>query len=144
MPRRLFQKKNLIIDGIREPSGETTETVQSSIQRLFNEKLKLKPEIDNVNRIGSKGNKSDNRLRSVIIRMTKFHHHQECLKSAPKLKGTDININEDVCKATLEIRKSKIEELKLKRRQGYIANFAGTDIVGKKSMQSQQTNGDCV
>ena len=66
MPRRLFQKKNLIIDGIREPSGETTETLQSSIQRLFNEKLKLKPEIDNVNRIGSKGNKSDNRLRSVI------------------------------------------------------------------------------
>ena len=137
------RKNNLIIDGIPEPSGETTETLQSSIQRLFNEKLKLKPEIDNVHRIGSKGNKSDNRPRSVIIRMTKFHHRQECLKSAPKLKGTDIYINEDVCKATLEIRKSKIEELKLKRRQGYIAYFAGTDIVVKKRMQNQQRNGDC-
>ena len=81
------RKNNLIIDGIPEPSGETTETLQSSIQMLFNEKLKLKPEIDNLHRIGSKGNKSDNRPRSVIIRMTKFHHRQECLKSSPKLKG---------------------------------------------------------
>ena len=31
----------------------------------------------------------------------------------------------------------------MKRRQGYIANFAGTDIVVKKRMQNQKRNGDC-
>ena len=76
--RCLCHRKNLIIiDGIPEPPGVTTETLQCSIQRLFYEKLKLKTEIDNMHRIGSKGNKRDNRPRSVIIRMTKFHHRQE-------------------------------------------------------------------
>ena len=46
-----------------------------------------------------------------------------CLKSAPKLKGTKIFINEDLSRATLDIRRRKLDELKERRAQGYIAYF---------------------
>lgn len=73
--------------------------------------------------------------------MSKVSHRQECLKSASKLKGTDIYLNEDVCKATLDIRRGKLDELKLKRRQGFIAYFSGTNIIVKERREYKQENG---
>ena len=46
-------------------------------------------------------------------------------------KGTDVFLNEDVSHATFEIRNSKMEELREKRRQGLIAYFSGTKIITK-------------
>ena len=54
-----------------------------------------------------------------------------CLKSAPKLKGTKIFINEDLSRATLDIRRRKLDELKEIRAQGYIAYFRGINIITK-------------
>ena len=45
--------------------------------------------------------------------------------------GTDIYLNEDVSKATMEIRKAKLQELCDKIRQGLIAFFSVTTPVTK-------------
>ena len=65
-------------------------------------------------------------LRNVVYRCVLG------LRKAPKLKGTNIFINEDVCKATMEIRKTKLKELKEKREQGFIAYFSGADLITKE------------
>ena len=54
------------------------------------------------------------------------------MKFAPRLKGSNLYINEDVSKATHEIRKLKMHELKEKRKQGLIAYFSGIQLIVKK------------
>ena len=47
---------------------------------------------------------------------------------------------EDISKATLDIRKIKLNELKEKQQQGFIAYFSGTELVVKpRKNSSQQT-----
>ena len=57
-------------------------------------------------------------------------------KSVPKLKGTNIYVNEDVCKATLDIRKSKMGELKERKSQGYITYFSGSKLITKNRYEN--------
>ena len=56
----------------------------------------------------------------------------ECVRAAPRLKGTNVYINEDVSRATLNIRREKLDELREKRRKGYIAYFSGAKLVVKE------------
>ena len=54
------------------------------------------------------------------------------------MKGTNIYVNEDVWKATLDIRKSKTGELKeRKKKQGYIAYFSGSKLITKTRYESK-------
>ena len=109
------RRNNIIVDGVMEEDGETTEKLQRDIEKPFSEKkLDLKPAIDNIHRLGSKFNKRDSRPRSVIVKLTRFQDRQNCLKRSRLLRGTNVYINEDVCKATADIRKQKLEEQKLK------------------------------
>ena len=126
------RRNNIIVDGVMEVDGETTEKLQRDIEKLFSEKLDLKPAIDNIHRLGSKFNKRDTRPRSVIVKLTRFQDRQNCLKRSRLLRGTNVYINEDVCRATADIRKQKLEELKIKRSQGYIAYFSGVNICNSK------------
>ena len=64
-----------------------------------------------------------------------------CLKSAPKLKGTKIFINEDLSRAALDIRRRKLDELKEKRAQGYIAYFSGINIITKAKTDNPRNVG---
>jgi hypothetical protein len=92
-------------------------------------KLQVEVQLDGANRVGSSGTRD--RPRPIIVRFRTFTDRQKCMKATSKLKGSNIYINEDVSKATSEIRKAKMDELKEKRRQGYIAYFSGVDIVCK-------------
>ena len=113
---------------------------RSDIEKLFSEKLDLKPAIDNIHRLGSKFNKRDTRPRSVIVKLTRFQDRQNCLKRSRLLRGTNVYINEDVCRATADIRKQKLEELKIKRSQGYIAYFSGVNIIVKNRKPHEPTD----
>ena len=72
--------------------------------RFLQDKLQISPRIEKIPRIGTA--KGD-RPRSVIIKMQQFRDKQRCLRLASKLKSTNVYLNEDVSKATLEIRKKK-------------------------------------
>ena len=103
------RRNNIIVDGVMDEDGETAEKLQRDIEKLFSEKLDLKPAIDNIHRLGSKFNKRDSRPRSVIVKLTRFQDRQNCLKRSRLLRGTNVYINEDVCRATADIRKQKLE-----------------------------------
>ena len=123
------RKNNLIIDGLDEKKEENNEMLQVMVERLFRDNLEMTPDIDIIHRLGKTNN---GRPRAVIVKLKTFSERQECLRKAPKLKGTNIFINEDVCKATMEIRKTKLKELKEKREQGFIAYFSGADLITKE------------
>ena len=122
------RRNNIIVDGVR---WRRMVRLQRDIEKLFSEKLDLKPAIDNIHRLGSKFHKRDTRPRSGIVKLTRFQDRQNCLKRLQLLRGTNVYINEDICRETADIRKQKLEELKIKRSQGYIAYFSGVNIIVK-------------
>ena len=128
------RRNNLILDGIPERSGETNENLQVAVVNIFKEKMNVNANVEIAHRLGRSGNPNHNpsRPRQVIVKMRNFSDRQACIRSASKLKGTNIYINEDLSRASLEIRKTRLPELQEKRRQGLIAYFSGTKIITKQ------------
>ena len=56
----------------------------------------------------------------------------KCLKYPRNLKGTSFYINEDVNPATTANKREKLDELKQKRAEWYVAYFAGVNIIAKR------------
>ena len=123
------RRTNIVVDGIPERNDENNEQLQASVANFFKEKLSIDPDIEVVHRIGRT---LGDRPRSVMIKLRQYKHRQECLNSASKLRGTNVFLNEDVSKATMQIRKEKLPELKEKRRQGFIAYFSGSTLITKQ------------
>ena len=124
------RRNNIIIDGIPERKDENEEVLLRDVNNLVSNKLDIEMDIDVCHRLGNK-NISSNRPRPTIVRLASHSQRDKCLKSSHKLKGTNIFINEDVSKTTHEIRKSKLDLLKEKRRQGFKAYFSDVDVVIK-------------
>ena len=124
------RRNNLRVEGVTEIENENHERLQYHIQKMFSEKLKVDVSLESVHRIG--GGPSDGRKpRALIAKLKTYAERQACLRSAANLKGTNIYLNEDVSRATHEIRSSKMEELREMRRQGLVAYFSGTRIISK-------------
>ena len=123
------RRENVIVDGLDESSDENKETLQVQVQDILSNKLNINPVVVDVHRLGKniKG-----KSRPVIVKLASFEERQKCLKFAPRLKGSNLYINKDVSKATHEIRKLKMHELKEKRKQGLIAYFSGIQLIVKK------------
>ncbi|KAK4306404.1 hypothetical protein Pmani_021783 [Petrolisthes manimaculis] len=76
------RRNNLRITGLLEEKGnDTWEQTLSSVAKIS---LSSRP-------------------RAVIVRLEKFNEREAVIRNAKKLKGTGININEDLCPASLEI-----------------------------------------
>ena len=125
-----LRKNNLRFEGIPESNNENYEQSQAKIQSLISEKLDLNIKLESANRIGNRI--ENNKPRPIIARLSNFSDRQKCLRAAYKLKGSNVYINDDVSRRTIEIRNTKMEELKEKRRQGYIAYFSGSNLIVKK------------
>ena len=74
------------------------EKFQVAICKLFNEKLEVNPEITECRRIASK--ELSSKPRPVMIKLKNDGDRLKCMKSATKLTGTNVCLNEDVCKTT--------------------------------------------
>jgi hypothetical protein len=126
------RRNNLIIVGLDEIKEENNEKLHVHVKKLFGEKFQVKADIETVHRLGRP---DSNRTRATIVKFKSFVDRQACLRSSAKLKGPRIFLSEDLSRASLEIRKSKLEELREKRRQGFIAYFSGVNIVTKKRQE---------
>ena len=87
-----------------EQPDENSETLQVSVQNLLNDKLDMTPEIDFVHRVGRAVSE---RPRAVIVKLKTFKVRQECLKRSPRLKGTNIYINEDISKPLMKLGRQR-------------------------------------
>ena len=71
------------------------------------------------------------RPRAIVAKFLKFGDRDLVLRSAPKLKGSNIFVNEDLCEASLEKRKIQLPALQEARRNGKIAYFRHTKLIVK-------------
>ena len=112
------RRNNLIVDGLPEAKQENSEILQKKLVSTFESKFEVSPDIVAVHRLGSRTDLSDG-PRPIIVKFKDLEQRQICLHSAPKLKGTNLFLRDDVCQTTLDIRRSKLSELKSKRAQGW-------------------------
>ena len=123
------KRNNIVVDGIPERNDENNEKLQASVVNLFKEKLSIDPDIEVVYRIGRK---MGDRPRSVMIKLRQYKHRQECLNSASKLRGTNVFLNEDVSKATMQIRKDETEISDITLMEDEIESVFASMISGNK------------
>lgn len=145
------RRANIIIDGLEDKTDETPEQTQHKVQSLLKEKLDVSIQLENASRIGRntasssvEGAAARSKPRMVLVRFNKISERQSVMKQSSKLKGTNVFLNDDVCRATMDIRRGKLEELKMKRKQGFIAYFSGADIkvVGRRQNTVVSENGE--
>ena len=86
---------NLSIDGIAEVENETWEQTEEILQNLFKEKLQL--ESISVERALRVGNKEKNNKQTIAVKLARLKKTRE----TRKLKGKNININENYSRETL-------------------------------------------
>lgn len=126
------RKSNIKVDGLQESPNETWEQTQKKVESLIKEKLNVDVSLESALRIGKTDVRQDNdrpvRPRPIIARFVRYQQKREVMMRVSKLKGTNVYFNDDVCAATLEKRKPKIEELREMRKQGFIAYFSDCDI----------------
>ena len=121
------RRDNLRIDGIAELENETWEQTEEILHNLFKGKLEL--ENISVERAHRVGNKGKNNKRTIVLKLASFKDKLKIISEARKLKGTNISINEDYSKETLEIRKEKWKEVKELRKNGTYAILVYDKVV---------------
>ena len=129
------RRDNLRIDGIAELENETWEQTEEILHNLFKEKLEL--ENISVERAHRVGNKGKNKKRTIVLKLASFKDKLKIISEARKLKGTNISINEDYSKETLEIRKEKWKEVKQLRKNGTYAILVYDKVVIKGKYRKQ-------
>ena len=129
------RRDNLRIDGIAELENETWEQTEEILHNLFKEKLEL--ENISVERAHRVGNKGKNDKRTIVLKLASFKDKLKIISGARKLKGTNISINEDYSKETLEIRKEKWKEVKELRKNGTYAILVYDKVVIKGKYRKQ-------
>ena len=129
------RRDNLRIDGIAELENETWEQTEEILHNLFKEKLELENIL--VERAHRVGNKGKNDKRTIVLKLASFKDKLKIISEARKLKGTNISINEDYSKETLEIRKEKWKEVKELRKNGTYAILVYDKVVIKGKYRKQ-------
>lgn len=137
------RRNNLQIVGLDEnQGGETWEQTASKVSKLLEEKLELPGvQMERAHRVG-RG--MDRGPRPIIARFARFQDREAARRNAVKLRGTNVFFNEDLCKASQEIRKAKLPLLKQARSEGKIAYFSHTKLVIREHQPrvSVSANGD--
>ena len=132
------RRKNLRISGLAELPNENSEQTIRAVQELVDDKLCVSDvKIANAFRVNNSS--FDDQPRQIIANLISEKDKISCLKSGSKLKNTSIFINDDVSAATMSIRKTKLPELKRKRREGFIAYFSGAKLVTRRR-RNNRTN----
>ena len=131
------RRNNLRISGLQEQPGETWEQTANKVTQLLEDKLQLtQVNLERAHRVGPN---EHSHTRTIVARFEKYNEREAALRSAKKLKGTGIYFNEDLCPASLEIKKQQLPQMKQAREAGKIAYFRHTRLI-IKDRTSQQSS----
>lgn len=125
---REIRRKNIVIRGVEDKDKEKGEETMCEMITVI-QKLGVqinKEEIDEVKRIGSY---KEDRQRPILAKLTSGNKKWEILNNTTKLKGTNIWIDEDYTKETMEERKRLIPIMKEAREQGHRAYLKHNKLV---------------
>ena len=116
--------------------NKTWEQTEKILQNLFKEKLQLENiSVETVLRVGN--GKGKYNKRTIVVKLASFKDKLKIISEARKLKGTNISINEDYSKETLEIRKEKLKEVKELRKNGAYAILVYDKVATKGKYRKQ-------
>ena len=109
------RRNNLRIDGLEEEHGETWEQTEEKVIKLFEEDLGVTGiEIERAHRTGKKNNKN----RTIVMKLLNYKDKVRILKHCYKLKGTNIFVNEDFSKETVNIRRDLMKQITERKENG--------------------------
>lgn len=108
------RRSNLIVYGVPEPEGETSETLEKAVNEgIINKILDLEPvAIERIHRLGRAG---PNKTRPVIFKLLDAREKTAILKNGFKLKDTEFSIGEDFSRKLRETRKKLWDSAKKNR-----------------------------
>ncbi|XP_065683257.1 uncharacterized protein LOC136096051 [Hydra vulgaris] len=110
------RRNNLRIEGLSENEKEYWDETELKVLNIFEEKLNLKGIV--IERAHRSGKIEAGRPRSIVMKLLNYKDKVQVLKSASKLKGSGIYINEDYPLETASIRKKLFEQMKIHRKNG--------------------------
>ena len=131
------RQDNTGFDGIKETKGETWNDCEEKVQDMFAQKLGLDGiEIEHAHRVKRDSRDSNtNRPRTIVVKLLRFKDKTKIFQNSNKLKGQNIFINNDFSKATLELRKDLMVEVKRLRELRKIAYLNYTTIVSREKVE---------
>ena len=131
------RRNNIRIDGIKEMKGETWNDCEEEVQDMFAQKLGLDGiETECAHRVKLNNRDSNtNRPRTIVMKLLRLKDKTKIFQNANKLKGQNICINNDFSKATLELKKDFMIEVKRLRELGKIAYLNYTTIVSREKVE---------
>ena len=130
-------RNNIRIDGIKETKGEAWNDCEEKVQGMFAQKLRLDGiETERAHRVkrNSRGSNT-NRPRTIVVKLLRFKDKTNIFQNANKLKGQNLFTNNDFSKATLEVMKDLMVEVKRLRELGKIAYLNYTTIVSREKVE---------
>ena len=135
------RRNNLRIYGITGTKDKSWEKCEEHADHVFSQKLGLKNiRIERANRVKRKKGDKSKKPRPIVCSLLSFKDKKLILKSANKLKGTNIFIDEDYSFETMKYRKQLWDEVKYLRSQGNIAYLNDRSIVNKGMRKNINTN----
>ena len=128
------RRNNLRIDGVIESEKETWEETEEKVLNIFTNELGIREAIviERAHRTKKRRHSTnENRPQTIVLKLLNYKDKQKILKSAKKLRGTGIFINEDFSRETVEIRKKKWEKVLELRAQGKYAILQYDQIISR-------------
>ncbi|XP_077492319.1 uncharacterized protein LOC144103492 [Amblyomma americanum] len=117
-PDNRSRRSNLIIYGIEEQENETPQSLQDTVEKIFDEKLEIKTAgFERIHRLGRKEASDDSIHRPVILKLFDYRDKTNILGNCTMLKQTGYKIGEDFSRAVREVRKKLWERTKVNRDQ---------------------------
>ncbi|KAK3893781.1 hypothetical protein Pcinc_002416 [Petrolisthes cinctipes] len=133
---------NLRISGLKEqPIGETWEQTAVNVSKILEDKLQLPSvNLERAHRVGPAAAAASSHPRAVVVRFRNFSDREAAIRNASKLKGTGIYINEDLCPASLKIKKKQFLLMKKAREDGKIAFFRHTRLIIRERIDQRSSS----
>ncbi|XP_069990650.1 uncharacterized protein [Penaeus vannamei] len=96
------RKYNLCISGIPEDKNENWQQSHWKVSQFLRRHINLTPDLERAHRVG----KQKDKPRDIVVKFTRFQNRESVLQDRRMLAGTRVYVNEDLCPATLDIRRT--------------------------------------
>lgn len=122
---RELRKNNVVMFGIKEPVNENREQLKETIQSVLKDKMKVIIALTEINDFLRMGRREPKKNRPILVKFVTYWKKMEVMAQRSNLKGTDIFIENDLCKEDEDKKKALISIMKDLRQKGEHAVLRG-------------------
>lgn len=103
------RRENLVFYGISDCAEETWAEAENKIRGILSGSFKLQLSEEAITRAHRLGAFVENKCRPIIVQFASFKTKDSIFSQKSKLRGTNISVTQDFCKATRTVRKKLLE-----------------------------------